>query len=183
MKNIPGFEDYAVSKSGEVFRISYSDSGNRGKYKLPHKLTPKLDKYGYYKVTLSVNRKLTYRTIHRIVAETFIPNPNNLPQVNHIDGNKTNNRVENLEWVTPRENTLHAHSSGLHKGVRTKVYLKKDNETKCFNSITEGADFLNRDRHCFYRHLTTDSRHGRIDGWEFELTGGKNRTFKVGDAK
>lgn len=183
MKNIPGFENYAVSENGEVFRTSYSDKGNRGKYELPHKLTPKLDKYGYYTVKLSVKRKIFYRTIHRLVAETFIPNPLNLPQVNHIDGNKTNNHIDNLEWVTPKENTHHAFSTGLHKGNRTKVHLKRGGIIKCFGSIVEGADFLKRDRHCFKRHLTTDSRHGKIDGWEFELIGGKNRMFKVGDVQ
>ena len=179
---IPGFEDYAISIEGDIYRVSYSDKGNQGKYTLPHKLKPKLDRYGYHKVVLSVNRKLFYRTVHRLVAETFVPNPNNLPQVNHIDGNKTNNAITNLEWVTNRENVLHAHSTGLHKGNRTKVILKKDNETIHFDSITEGSKFLNHDRDCFTRHLTTDSRHGEIDGWQFELIGGKNRAFKVGDA-
>lgn len=183
MKNIPGFEDYAVSESGEVYRISYSDSGNSGKYDLPHKLTPKLDRYGYYTVKLSVKRKVFYRTIHRLVAETFVPNPLDLPQVNHIDGDKTNNNVDNLEWVTPRENILHAHFNGLHKGNCTKVLLKRKNETKCFDSIVEGAGFLNRNRSCFNKHLTTDSRHGKIDGWEFELIGGKNRAFRAGDVQ
>jgi hypothetical protein len=175
---IPNFEDYAVTQNGDVYRVSYSDKGNCGKHTLPHKLKPKLDRYGYYKVVLSINRKLFYRTVHRLVAQTFIPNPDNLPAVNHIDGDKTNNNVGNLEWVTNRENTLHAHQTGLHRGNCTKVHLTKDGKTICFNSIVEGASYLNRDRHCFKRHLTTDSRHGEIDGWEFELVGGKNRSFK-----
>lgn len=180
MKIIPGFNDYAISKNGEIFRISYPDSGNQGKYKTPHKLTPKLDKYGYYTVKLSVKRKVYYRTVHRLVAETFIPNPNELPQVNHIDGNKTNNSVDNLEWVTPRQNVTHAHLIGLHNGNCTKVVLKRGTKIKHFNSIVDGATFLDKSRDCFRRHLTTDSRHGEIDGWQFELIGGKNRAFKVG---
>lgn len=176
MTNIPGFEEYAVTRNGEVFRVSYPDEGNRGKYSLPHKLTPKIDRYGYYKVTLSINRKLYYRTVHRLVAETFIPNPAGLPQVNHKDGNKTNNSVDNLEWSSPRDNVNHAHSIGLHRGNCTKVHLKKEPDRNVhFNSIEEAAKFLNHDRHCFTRNLTFDSRHGVIDGWDFELIGGKNR--------
>lgn len=176
---IPGFEEYAVSREGDVFRVSYPDKGNQGKYTLPHKLTPKVDRYGYNTVKLSVKRKVYYRTIHRLVAETFIANPGNLPHVNHKDGNKLNNNVDNLEWVTPRENTLHAHSTGLHRGNRTRVHLKKEpNHNRMFDTIEEAAKFLNHDRHCFTRHLTFDTRHGVIDGWDFELVGGKNRKGK-----
>ena len=64
---------------------------------------------GYYVVNLK--GKLYY--IHRLVAENFIPNPNHLPQVNHIDGNKQNNKVDNLEWCTASENIKHAYSMGL----------------------------------------------------------------------
>lgn len=179
MTPVPNFENYSVTPSGEVYRTSYPDNGNRTKYPLPHKLTPSKDRYGYLKVTLSVNHKTFYRTVHRLVAETFIPNPDALSQVNHKDGDKTNNRVENLEWVKPRDNVHHAHSIGLHKGNRTKVHLKKEpNQSQLFDTIEEASAFLNHDRHCFSRHLTFDSRHGIIDGWDFELVGGKNRKHK-----
>lgn len=178
MKHIPNFEDYMVSENGEVFRVSYSDTGNRGKHTVPHKLKPKVDRYGYLKVVLSVNGRSHYRTIHRLVAQTYLKNPCNLPHVNHKDGNKMNNHVDNLEWVTPRDNTKHAFSIGLHKGNRTKVCLKKPDDTLLFDSIEEASHFLNHERHCFIQNLTFDQRHGEIDGWEFELIGGKNRKPK-----
>ena len=68
---------------------------------------------------------------HREVAKAFIPNPNKLHQVNHIDGNKLNNNVENLEWVTPRENVIHA----LMLGLSTTEHLKDSN--KSFRKLTE----------------------------------------------
>lgn len=63
---------------------------------------------GYWAVALSVKHKTFSRRVHRLVAEAFIPNPENKPQVNHIDGDRKNNNAANLEWVTQRENSLHA---------------------------------------------------------------------------
>lgn len=71
-------------------------------------LKPVLTNNGYHGVSLKVNGKFHPYRIHRLVAEAFIPNPENKPEVNHINGNKTDNRVENLEWVTSQENQLHA---------------------------------------------------------------------------
>lgn len=93
-KPIKGFEDrYTVSDTGLVF------SKLSGRL-----LTPKVDRYGYEVVALSRNRKMWHATVHRLVAMTFIPNPHSLPCVNHKDENKRNNRVDNLEWVTVKEN-------------------------------------------------------------------------------
>ena len=63
------------------------------------------------------NGIMTSLRVHRIVAETFIPNPANLPQVNHIDGDKSNNKVDNLEWVTEKQNTDHAWKTGLCENI------------------------------------------------------------------
>lgn len=76
----------------------------------------------YYIICLSKNGISNYYLIHRLVAQTFLPNPNNLPQVNHIDGNKKNNKLENLEWVTCSENITHAYKLKLNsKG--TSIYI------------------------------------------------------------
>lgn len=69
----------------------------------------------YYIVSLCKGGKQKSKTIHRLVAKTFIPNPKNKEQVNHIDGNKLNNRIENLEWCTNQENIIHSWKNGLSK--------------------------------------------------------------------
>lgn len=68
---------------------------------------------GYYRAVLYIDGRQVRRLVHRMVAQAFIPNPNDLPQINHKDGNKLNNRVENLEWVTPQENSQHSYGAGL----------------------------------------------------------------------
>lgn len=70
-------------------------------------------KFGYVYVWLQVQPKPRNCTVHRLVAEAFLPNPDNKPQVNHIDGNKTNNNLANLEWATAAENNNHALVTGL----------------------------------------------------------------------
>lgn len=68
---------------------------------------------GYWRASISFKKKGTMPLVSRLVAQTFIPNPENKPFVNHIDGVPTNNQVNNLEWCTPLENVHHAHSTGL----------------------------------------------------------------------
>ena len=103
--------------------IIYSDgtiwSNIRNKFLKPHK-----NNVGYQMVSVSINRIITKKTIHRLVAESFIPNPDNLPQVNHINGIKTDNRVENLEWCTNRFNTNHRYKS-KHPGACFNKQMKK----------------------------------------------------------
>ena len=75
------------------------------------------NKSGYKIVCLSINNKSKTHYVHRLVAKTFIPNTNDKLQVNHIDGNKSNNKLENLEWCTPLENMIHAKKIGLKNDV------------------------------------------------------------------
>lgn len=105
MTPIKGFEQsYYIDASGVV----YSRYSNR-----PLKCW--ISNNGYVCVDLYLNRKHFKRKVHRLVAETFIPNINNKPQVNHKDGNKQNNNVTNLEWCTQAENNQHAWNTGLSK--------------------------------------------------------------------
>jgi hypothetical protein len=107
-KNVKGYEGiYQVSNLGNVKSLNY----HRGKKEKI--LKPGMDLGGYLILTLCKNRKRENKTLHRLVAIAFIPNPENKATVNHINGVKTDNCVSNLEWNTYSENHLHAHKTGL----------------------------------------------------------------------
>jgi hypothetical protein len=97
-KNIQGYDGYQISNFGRVKSLG---NGKKRKEKI---LKPSKDGNKYLFVVLSKQGKRKFYLIHRLVAETFIDNPNNLPQVNHRDEDKTNNASGNLEWCTPKQN-------------------------------------------------------------------------------
>ena len=104
-KDISGYEGkYAVSNLGNVMSMNYLNT------KKPRVMSPVKHHLGYLFVHLGYNK---IRMVHPLVAEAFIPNPENKKFVNHIDGNKQNNKVTNLEWVTSKENMNHAIKTGL----------------------------------------------------------------------
>lgn len=102
-KDVKGYEGlYKISKTGVVYSLIKHRNLSYSKHKR-----------GYHLVLLTKNKKHKQHYVHRLVAEAFIPNPQNKIEVNHKDGNKINNSVENLEWCTRVENSEHAYINGL----------------------------------------------------------------------
>ena len=119
-RDIEGYEGlYQVSSWGKV--KSLKDNWGNGRVKIL-KGGKVGKKRNYLSVALFDDNKIKKQfKIHRLVAETFIPNPENKPQVNHIDGNKLNNNINNLEWNTAGENTYHAYKNDLIKHYNRKI--------------------------------------------------------------
>ena len=112
-KLVDGFPHYKVTDDGRIFsryssRSSYVDAASPWTEIFPSK-----EKSGYMVVTLVHKSFVQKKRVHRLIAEAFIPNPENKPYVNHIDGDKTNYHPSNLEWVTASENSIHAVITGL----------------------------------------------------------------------
>ena len=138
--------------NGEEFkpieRISGYSVSNFGKVrndKTGRILKPAINKHGYSDVFI----KGKHYKVHRLVAETFLANNYNLPQVNHIDGVKTNNFIENLEWVSCKDNVKHSINTGLRKCK--KVMIAETGET--FTTVSECAKKIDGDVGDIYRCL------------------------------
>jgi hypothetical protein len=133
---------YEVSNTGNVRSIDRVIKTAKYPMNLKGKmLKPAIDKKGYKRVAIMVDGKLITLKVHRIVAKAFIDNVNDKPQVNHIDGIKTNNHVSNLEWMNNSENIQHAFDNGLMKAKR----LHESHRSK---QTKEGIE-----RMCFLRSL------------------------------
>ena len=118
-KPVKGYEGlYEVSSYGRVKNLGkyYQETFNgitKTMYSSPRMSTLRYDNYGYLRTQLTKDGKCKHFLVHRLVAIAFIPTDDCSLQINHKDGIKDNNNVENLEWVTPKENVVHAHKMGL----------------------------------------------------------------------
>jgi hypothetical protein len=130
---IKGFENYEVSGSGHIKNTATGEI-----------LKPTLNTWGYPSVTLCCNGKRKNLSVHRLVAKAFIPNPNNLPEVNHKDENKTNNAVWNLEWTTKKENINHGtrtQRANEKKHKRVVQYSLSGEVVKVWDSVKEAEQY------------------------------------------
>lgn len=123
-KQIKGYTKYTIDEDGNVYNTQTKKylKGSIGE-----------NGYKYYRLSQDNIKKMFYA--HRLVAEAFIPNPNNLPVVNHIDGNKLNNNISNLEWVSYSDNSRHAHQAKLISKVREREYYIEDLQDEIWKQL------------------------------------------------
>lgn len=163
--------DYSISNLGRVKRHKRIDIVKGGERIIPERILNVRESDEYYEVNLRSGTINIFRTIHRLVATAFISNPDNLPQVNHKDGNKHNNKVENLEWVSHLENQYHAINNGLWKNPekgkrRPPVKVKLIETDEIFENMRIASESLNMS----YNYLSERIRQGKsCHGLHFEI--------------
>lgn len=171
-RDIAGFEGkYQVSNFGRVRSLSYNKTG-RTKV-----LSTRESNCGYCMVNIQVNAKSKGFLVHRLVAQAFIPNNFNKPEVNHINGNKLDNRVENLEWVTGRENVRHYHHvlcdkpfmlpSGRGVGWQRKPVICVETGER-YDSISSAAKAMGVCERAISRLLNNPSNRHTVKGYHWK---------------
>ena len=165
IRDIPGYERlYAITEEGRVFSYPKGNN-NMGKF-LKHKKTS-----GYYSYSLRINGTTKDERLHRLIALTFIPNPDSKPCINHIDGNKLNNSIENLEWCTHKHNMMEASRIGLlrpsskgkfgkdsHRGKSVLQYSLDGNIIGEFSTAREASKSVGIN-HCGVSSCCTNQQH------------------------
>lgn len=153
MKEITGFPGYFVTPNGKV----YSTNGRWDKSL--KQLRVSLDRRGYHRVTLCGETR-SHRSVHRLVAETYIPNPDNLPQVDHLDGDKDNNCIDNLEWVDNQTNAERAFSKQHH------LLNVTNGEMLVVYNLRKWCRENNVPHSTLYQTKWGNSRRQSINGWK-----------------
>lgn len=163
-KDVVGYEGlYQVSSLGTVKSLDRVVSNHQGSGVRRGKIMSFTECKGYHRVILTKNAKHKSPFVQRLVAEAFIPNPENKKEVNHLNGVKTDNRACNLEWVTPSENMKHAYDKGLKKGLTgaSNPKSKKVIDTlsgTVYESETDAAKAFNLKRRNLARQLSGERK-------------------------
>lgn len=119
MIQIENYENYSATSDGKIFSTGrVAGRSGKGFSTKVNELKQSLNATGYHMVTMYNSTEQRTRYVHRLVAAAYLPNPDNLPQVNHIDGNKSNNSITNLEWCTIQHNNQHALATGLRVAAK-----------------------------------------------------------------
>ena len=168
-KDIADMKGYMISSCGNiksVDRTTQYPDGHIQKFKGRQLKTPLVG--GYHSVT---NKRRTYK-VHRLVAKAFMPNPHNKPKINHINGDKCDNRVTNLEIVTSSYNQKHAYATGLQKpqknGARTISAIKNGHIVAIYSSINDMCRDMNLNRVSVWQVL--NGKFSQHHGYTFSFT-------------
>ena len=178
-KDVKGFSGfYQVNNKGKVKSVERDVIGKNNSIRhLPEKIISDTDNGKGYRVVTLYNGtgKRTFKKVHQLVAEAFIPNPNNLPEVNHIDGDKTNNCLENLEWCTTKENCEHRQRTGLGntknaneaRKIKIRQYDINTGETiKIYNCAADAAKELGTKNDAISRVVRGERKSFKVYGFE-----------------
>lgn len=160
IENLP----YEISNLGSVRRDSKSKYNQKSK----SCVQPYINNKGYLCVNLYKNSKVHKFQVHRLIAIYFIPNPSNLPCVNHIDGNKLNNSISNLEWCTHQQNMQHAWDTGLSNHRYVNCSVKRKNASSKFKGVSWSEQ---RKRWCVY--ITVHKKRYGIGRYKSEIDAAK----------
>ena len=164
-RDIPDYVGvYQISNYGRVKRLEHTKVYKNGTHYhyTPLILKPQFERCGYIQLHLCKDNNKIWIKVHRLVAESFLERPEEKTQVNHIDGNKANPRLDNLEWVTQSENILHAIRTGLVKKFRRTPVLQFDlegNFIREHESITAAAKSVGRSSSSIQKYLEGETTH------------------------
>lgn len=148
-KDINGYEGmYQVSNLGNVKSLNFKNTGKEGLLKQT------LENNGYLRVSLCKNKKVDYQNVHRLVAKTFIPNPKNYPIINHIDANRKNNNMNNLEWCTMQHNVREMYRLGNQRIVSGNKHCR----SRAVDQYDKNGNFIKR-----WEYMTLITKELHID--------------------